>query len=37
MTTGDPLALWRSNPFFVLDVATDATPADAPANDCWPC
>jgi hypothetical protein len=28
MTTGDPLALWRSNPFFVLDVATDATPAD---------
>jgi hypothetical protein len=28
MTTGDPLALWRSNPFFVLGVATDATPAD---------
>lgn len=29
MTTGDPLALWRSNPFFVLEVATDATPTDA--------
>jgi hypothetical protein len=28
MTTGDPLALWRSNPFFVLEVATDATPTD---------
>jgi hypothetical protein len=28
MTTGDPLALWRSNPFFVLEVATDAAPTD---------
>ncbi len=28
MTTGDPLALWRSNPFFVLEVAADATPTD---------
>jgi hypothetical protein len=28
MTTGDPLGLWRSNPFFVLEVATDATPTD---------
>jgi hypothetical protein len=28
MTTGDPLALWRSNPFYVLEVATDATPTD---------
>jgi hypothetical protein len=28
MTTGGPLALWRSNPFFVLEVATDATPTD---------
>jgi hypothetical protein len=28
MTTGDPLALWRSNPFFVLEVAPDATPTD---------
>ena len=28
MTTPDPLAAWRSNPFFVLEVPTDATPAD---------
>jgi len=28
MTTADPLALWRSNPFYVLEVATDATPTD---------
>jgi hypothetical protein len=28
MTTGDPLVLWRSNPFFVLEVAADATPTD---------
>jgi hypothetical protein len=28
MTTGDPLALWRSNPFFVLEVATDAAPTE---------
>jgi len=28
MTTGDPLALWRSNPFYVLEIATDATPTD---------
>jgi hypothetical protein len=28
MRAGDPLALWRSNPFFVLEVATDATPTD---------
>jgi hypothetical protein len=28
MTTADPLALWRSNPFFVLEVATDAAPTD---------
>jgi hypothetical protein len=25
MTTHDPLAAWRSNPFFVLEVPTDAT------------
>jgi hypothetical protein len=24
----DPLALWRSNPFFVLEVPIDATPPD---------
>ena len=28
MTTHDPLAAWRSNPFFVLEVPTDATPTD---------
>jgi|GEM_PF-1023865 hypothetical protein len=28
MTTGDPLALWRSNPFYVLDVSTESTPSD---------
>ena len=28
MTTHDPLAAWRSNPFFVLEVATDATPTE---------
>jgi hypothetical protein len=28
MTTRDPLAAWRSNPFFVLEVATDATPTE---------
>jgi hypothetical protein len=28
MTTRDPLAAWRSNPFFVLEVATDATPSE---------
>jgi hypothetical protein len=28
MTTGDPLALWRSNPFFVLEVAAEATPTE---------
>jgi hypothetical protein len=25
MTTHDPLAAWRSNPFFVLEAPTDAT------------
>jgi hypothetical protein len=25
MTKHDPLADWRSNPFFVLEIATDAT------------
>ena len=28
MTTRDPLAAWRSNPFFVLEVPTNATPTD---------
>jgi hypothetical protein len=28
MTTRDPLATWRSNPFFVLEVPTDATPTE---------
>ena len=28
MMTGDPLAFWRRNPFFVLELAADATPAD---------
>src|SRR5262249_49219985 len=28
MTEHDPLAAWRNNPFFVLEVATDAPPAD---------
>jgi hypothetical protein len=28
MTTRDPLAAWRGNPFFVLEVPTDATPAE---------
>ena len=28
MTTRDPLAAWRGNPFFVLEVPTDATPTD---------
>jgi hypothetical protein len=28
MTEHDPLAAWRNNPFFVLEVATDASPAD---------
>jgi hypothetical protein len=28
MTTHDPLAAWRSNPFFVLEVPTDATPTE---------
>ena len=28
MTKRDPLADWRSNPFFVLEIATDATPTD---------
>jgi hypothetical protein len=28
MTTRDPLAAWRSNPFFVLEVPTDATPTE---------
>ena len=28
MTKRDPLADWRSNPFFVLEVPTDATPTE---------
>jgi hypothetical protein len=28
MTEHDPLAAWRNNPFFVLEVATDASQAD---------
>jgi hypothetical protein len=28
MTTHDPLAAWRSNPFFVLEVPTDAAPTE---------
>ena len=28
MTKHDPLADWRSNPFFVLEIATDATPVE---------
>jgi len=28
MTMHDPLADWRSNPFFVLEIATDATPTE---------
>jgi len=28
MTTRNPLEAWRSNPFFVLEVPTDATPTD---------
>jgi hypothetical protein len=28
MTMRDPLAAWRSNPFFVLEVPTDAAPTD---------
>jgi curved DNA-binding protein CbpA len=28
MTTHDPFAAWRSNPFFVLEVPTDATPTE---------
>jgi hypothetical protein len=28
MTEHDPLAAWRNNPFFVLEVAPDASPAD---------
>jgi hypothetical protein len=28
MTTRDPLADWRRNPFFVLEVPTGATPTD---------
>jgi hypothetical protein len=28
MTKRDPLADWRSNPFFVLEIATDATPME---------
>jgi hypothetical protein len=28
MTTRDPLAAWRSNPFFVLEVPTNATPPE---------
>jgi hypothetical protein len=28
MTQGDPLEIWRANPFFVLEVATDASAAD---------
>jgi hypothetical protein len=28
MTTHDSLAAWRSNPFFVLEVPTDAAPTD---------
>jgi hypothetical protein len=28
MTTRDPLVTWRSNPFFVLEVPTDATPTE---------
>ena len=28
MTKHDPLADWRSNPFFVLEIAADATPTE---------
>ena len=28
MTMHDPLADWRRNPFFVLEIATDATPTE---------
>jgi len=28
MTTHDPLAAWRGNPFFVLEMPTDATPTE---------
>jgi hypothetical protein len=28
MSERDPLAAWRSNPFFVLEVPTDAAPAE---------
>ena len=28
MTRHDPLADWRSNPFFVLEIPTDATPTE---------
>jgi hypothetical protein len=28
MTMRDPLAVWRSNPFFVLEVPIDATPPE---------
>jgi hypothetical protein len=28
MTMHDPLADWRGNPFFVLEIATDATPTE---------
>jgi hypothetical protein len=28
MTKHDPLAAWRNNPFFVLEVGTDATPTE---------
>jgi len=28
MTRHDPLADWRSNPFFVLEIATEATPTE---------
>jgi curved DNA-binding protein CbpA len=28
MTKHDPLVDWRSNPFFVLEIATDATPTE---------
>jgi hypothetical protein len=28
MTKRDPLAVWRNNPFFVLDIRTDATLTD---------
>jgi hypothetical protein len=28
MTMHDPLAEWRNNPFFVLEIPTDATPTE---------